>query len=153
MASGDEADAREVTRIVEDASRARLASLHEASSRLVREGRSSAETERRVRRAWSEWYDEARRSIAAWYRCVCWRAHSRARAELRGPPVRSALPFPGVPSSGNRAARRSLRICSDSGERWVTIEKIRSVLAGAFARAVERDPLRSGSPDIFERGR
>jgi hypothetical protein len=68
MASGDEADAREVTRIVEDGSRARLASLHEASSRLVREGRSSAETERRVRRAWSEWYDEARRSIGAWYR-------------------------------------------------------------------------------------
>lgn len=67
MASGDDADAREVSAIVERASEERQRSLREASAALVREGRSSSEAELHVMSAWVAWYEEARRSIATWF--------------------------------------------------------------------------------------
>lgn len=65
--AGDREDGLEVTRIVGEASRARLISLGAASSALIREGRSSAGEEERVRDAWVAWYREALSSIAAWF--------------------------------------------------------------------------------------
>ncbi len=66
MASGEEGDALELAGIVQRAERARLDGLTAASTALIREGRSSAAEEARVRRAWVEWYDEAWGSILSW---------------------------------------------------------------------------------------